>query len=328
MALSPSQVAAAARTASARLRPLVRRTPLVFSPQLSAVSGARVWLKLENLQDTGSFKLRGATNRLLALSDAERARGCVTASSGNHGAGVALATARLGMQGIVFVREKTASTKVDAIRAHGGDIRYFGTDGLDTEEHARAVAAEQGRVFVSPYNDSEIIAGQGSCAVEIIDELPEIDAAFVSIGGGGLISGVASVRKDHNPDIRVVGCQPAASPVMARSVEAGKIVFVESDPTLSDGTAGGIEEDTLTFDLCRELVDDYELVDEGAIARAMVQFIETQHQLAEGAAGVALAALLQRASEYQNRNVVVLICGGNVSAATLRKVLAMSEARD
>ncbi|MEM1144387.1 MAG: threonine/serine dehydratase [Pseudomonadota bacterium] len=315
-----------AATAAVRLEPYVRKTPLVYSPQFSAATGAKVWLKLENLQDTGSFKLRGATNRLLTLSSEDRAKGCVTASSGNHGAGVSLATSRLGTRGIVFVPEQTSQTKVDAIRAHGGEVRYFGTDGLDTEEHARSFAQHHGQVFISPYNDPAVIAGQGSCGVEILQDLPDVDAVFVSIGGGGLISGVASVIKHHNPQGKIVGCQPAASPVMTRSVEAGRIVFTESAPTLSDGTAGGIEEDAITFELCRELVDDYVLVEERSIADAMVAFIENQHQLAEGAAGVALGAFLESAADFPNKNVVILICGGNVSAATLRKVLAMADA--
>ena len=324
MNTSAKTIAEEALAASKRLKGLVQKTPLVFSPQFSEATGAKVWLKLENLQDTGSFKLRGASNKLLTLTDEEKAKGCVTASSGNHGAGVALAASRLDLNGIVFVPEHTSETKVNGIRAHGGDVHCFGTDGLDTEEHARAYAEQEGKVFVSPYNDPEIIAGQGSCGVEIIEDLPDVDAAFISIGGGGLISGVASVLKAHNPEVKIVGCQPTNSPVMTQSVEAGEIVFTESESTLSDGTAGGIEEDAITFDLCRELVDEYDLVDEDAIAEAMVAFIENQHQLAEGAAGVALGAFLANADSYKDKNVVIVICGGNVSPKTLARVLAMT----
>ncbi|MEM1403767.1 MAG: threonine/serine dehydratase [Pseudomonadota bacterium] len=324
MNTNANAIAEQAIAASKRLQGLVQETPLVFSPQFSEITGAKVWLKLENLQDTGSFKLRGASNKLLTLTDEDKAKGCVTASSGNHGAGVALAASRLGMSGIVFVPEHTSDTKVKGIRAHGGDVRFFGTDGLDTEEHARAFAEQEGKVFVSPYNDPAVIAGQGSCGVEIVEARPDIDAAFISIGGGGLISGVASVLKDHNPAIKIVGCQPSNSPVMTQSVEAGEIVFTESEPTLSDGTAGGIEEDAITFELCRALVDDYALVEEDAIAEAMVAFIENQHQLAEGAAGVALGAFLAGADKYTNKNVVIVICGGNVSPKTLTRVLTMT----
>ena len=324
MGLSAKQIASEAEHAAARLAPYICKTPLVFSHQFSAASGANVWLKLENLQDTGSFKLRGATNRLLALPEAERLRGCITASSGNLGAGVALAAQRLRMHGVVFVPEHTSKTKLASIQGYGGEVRLFGTDGLDTEEYARSFALENEQVFISPYNDPVIIAGQGSCGVEIVEELPEVDVAFVAIGGGGLISGVAAVLKQHNPAVRILGCQPLASPVMTRSVEAGKIVHMASDSTLSDGTAGGIEEEAITFDLSRDLVDDYVLIDEQSIADAMVAFIEYQHQLAEGAAGVALAAMLNRTDEIRGKTVVVVVCGGNVSATTLRTVLEMT----
>ena len=321
MTFSVDTIAREAELAAERLAGLVVETPLVFSPQFSSATGANVWLKLENLQDTGSFKLRGATNRLLAMSDDERSKGCVTASSGNHGAGVACAAGRLEMQGIVFVPKKTSRTKVDAIHGYGGDVRHFGTDGLDTELHAREFAEARGMVYVSPYNDPAVVAGQGTCGVEIARQLPEIDAAFVSIGGGGLISGVGSVLKHHDPGIRVIGCQPAASPVMTKSIEAGQILELESNPTLSDGTAGGVEPDAITFELCRSVVDDYLLVEEDAIAAAMIEFIDKQHQLAEGAAGVALAAFLSNATEFRGRNVVILVCGGNVSSETLRRIL-------
>ena len=322
MTVSVESIARDAELAAERLSAYVVETPLVFSPQFSEATGANVWLKLENLQDTGSFKLRGATNRLLAMSEDERDKGCVTASSGNHGAGVACAAGRLDMQGIVFVPEQTSRTKVDAIRAYGGDVRHFGTDGLDTELHAREFAGSHGMVYVSPYNDPVVIAGQGSCGVEIARQVSDVDAVFVSIGGGGLISGVGSVLKKRFPPVRIVGCQPSASPVMTRSVEAGEVLELESHPTLSDGTAGGVEKDSITFDLCRALVDDYVLVDEEAIAAAMIEFIDKQHQLAEGAAGVALAAFLANATEFRGRNVVILVCGGNVSSGTLRKILA------
>ncbi len=321
--MSPSveSVTRDAGLAAERLSSYVVETPLVFSPQFSAATGAKVWLKLENLQDTGSFKLRGATNRLLAMSEQERSAGCVTASSGNHGAGVACAAGRLDIQGIVFVPEHTARTKVDAIRGYGGDVRLFGTDGLDTELHAREYAAANGTVYVSPYNDPAIVAGQGTCGVEIAKQLPEVDAAFVSVGGGGLIAGVGSVLKRHNSNVRVIGCQPAASAVMAKSIEAGEILELESGETLSDGTAGGVEQEAITFELCRSVVDDFVLVDEAAIAAAMIEFIDKQHQLVEGAAGVALAAFLAKAAEFRGRNVVILVCGGNVSSETLRRIL-------
>ncbi len=308
--------------AAARIAGLVRETPLDYSPQFSAETGAEVWFKLENLQHTGSFKLRGAANRLMTLTPGQRAAGCVTASSGNHGAAVAFAMAKLNISGVIFVPEQTSPTKVDAIRSYGGDVRFFGTDGLDTEIYARDYAERNSKFYVSPYNNEEVIAGQGSCGVEIAAQLPDVDQVFVAIGGGGLISGVGSVLRRHRKDVRIVGCQPSASAVMTRSVEAGEILDLPSDPTLSDGTAGGIEPGAITFDLCRELVDDYVLVDEPEIAAAMRLFMDSQHQLIEGAAGVAIAAMLATAADLQGRKVVILICGANISRATLRTVIS------
>ncbi len=322
------QVAAAAERAAARIAGLVRETPLDFSPPFSAASGARVWFKLENLQRTGSFKLRGAANRLMTLSKAQRDAGCVVASSGNHGAAAACAMQSLGVEGIIFVPESTSTTKVAAIRSYGGDVRFFGTDGLDTELHARAFAEQRGMFYLSPYNDAEVIAGQGSCGVEIVSQLPEVDAVFIAVGGGGLIGGVGSVLERHNPDVRVVACQPANSPAMARSLEAGEIVDVPSAATLSDGTAGGIEPGAITFDLCRALVDEFLLIEEAAIAHAMCDFIDAHHQLIEGAAGVAIAGFLEKQAEYRDRNVVILVCGANISRAALATVLAHGGSSD
>ena len=315
------QVADAARNASDRISSLVRETPLDYSWRFSADTGAEVYFKLENLQYTGSFKLRGAANRLMTLQDEQKRAGCVAASSGNHGAAVAYAMRKLGIKGVIFVPEQTSTAKVDAIRSYGGDVRFFGEDGLDTELHARSHADEHGMFYLSPYNDPEIIAGQGTCGIEIQASLPQADTVYIAVGGGGLISGVASVLKSGNPAVRIIGCQPEASAVMAHSVEAGRIVDEPSQPTLSDGTAGGIEQDAITFGLCQRLVDEFVLVSEAEIAAAMRQFIDYEHQLIEGAAGVALAAMTKQKEALAGQKVVVLVCGGNVSRETLKSVL-------
>ena len=316
-----NSVAAAARQASARIAGLVRATPLDYSYRFSADTGADVYMKLENLQHTGSFKLRGAANRLMTLAGEQKRAGCVAASSGNHGAAIAYAMQKLGIEGVIFVPEQTSTAKVEAIRSYGGDVRFFGNDGLDTELHARTYADERGMFYLSPYNDPEVIAGQGTCGIEIQASLPQVDTLYVAVGGGGLVSGVASVLKSRNPEIRIVGCQPEASAVMAHSIEAGRIVDEASRPTLSDGTAGGIEQDAITFGLCRNLVDEFVLVSEAEIAAAMRTFIDYEHQLIEGAAGVALAAMLRQKDALAERKVVVLICGGNLSRDTLKRIL-------
>ena len=307
--------------AANRIDAHIRETPLDYSPALSEMSGANVYLKLENLQHTGSFKLRGAFNKLLSLTPDERQAGGVAASSGNHGAAIAYAMNKLGVKGVIFVPEQTSSTKVDAIKRAGGDVRFFGKDGLDTELHAREYAQENDMVYLSPYNDADVIAGQGTCGVEIARQLANIDAVFIAVGGGGLISGVGSFLKSVNPAILVVACQPLASAVMTESVKAGEILDLPSSPTLSDGTAGGIEAGAITFDICRDLVDEYKVVTEDQIAEAMCAFIDSHHMLPEGAAGVAIAGLLADAEKYQGKNVVIIICGGNISRETLKKVI-------
>lgn len=319
--MNTREAAALAEAAASRIAGLIRETPLDFSPRFSAETGAEVWFKLENLQYTGSFKLRGACNRLMTLTPAQRAAGCVTASSGNHGAAVAYAMQKLDISGVIFVPEQTAATKLEAIRAYGGDARLFGTDGLDTELHARAYAGQHGMFYVSPYNDVEVMAGQGSCGVEIARQLPAADVVLVAVGGGGLISGVGSVLRAHNPAIGIIACQPAASAVMAHSVAAGRILEMPSNKTLSDGTAGGIEEGAITFELCRELSDEFVLVDEAEIAAAMRLYMDSEHQLIEGAAGVAVAGLLAKKADLRGKKVVVLICGANISRGSLRAVV-------
>lgn len=316
-----SDTAAAAREAAERTADHLVCTPLSCSPVFSKDLAAEVYFKLENRQTTGSFKLRGAINRLLTLDKAQREQGCVAASSGNHGAAVACAMQTLGVTGIVFVPEQTSSAKIEKIKSYGGDVRLFGTDGLDTEQHARDYAGKNGMFYLSPYNDAQVIAGQGTCGIEVARQLPDADAVFIAVGGGGLIGGVGAVLKTHNPNIRVYGCQPLASPVMTRSIEAGEIIDMPSEPTLSDGTAGGIEQGAVTFELNQAVVDDWVVVTEEQIAAAMRTFIGAEGDVIEGAAGVAVAAMLARRDELIGRKVVAIICGGNISDEKLEDCL-------
>ncbi|HXR65713.1 MAG TPA: threonine/serine dehydratase [Ktedonobacteraceae bacterium] len=308
--------------AEQRIRSYVRETPLEYSWPLSALTGSQVFLKLENLQYTGSFKLRGAMNALLTLTPEQRARGIVTASSGNHGHAVAFGLHSLNVPGVIFVPEGTSSTKITAIRHYGADLRIWGDDSVKTEGYARAYAAQQDMVYISPYNDRSVIGGQGTIGVELCRQSERIDVVLAALGGGGMLTGIAEYVKAIYPAAEIIGCSPEHSPVMARSVQAGRIIEMESLPTLSDGTAGGIEEDALTFPLCQRLIDDYTQVSEEEIRQAMRLCLEKQHMLIEGAAGVALAALLKLTGRFQGKNVIVVLCGANISIETLRTILS------
>lgn len=306
--------------AEKRIRPYVKETPL--EPSLVLGDGdTQVFLKLENLQYTGSFKLRGATNKLLSLSDEDKTRGVVTASSGNHGAATAYAAGKLGIQVLVFVPEQASTTKIDAIIRLGAEVRLLGDDGVITERYARAYSVEKGMPYVSPYNDLDVVAGQGSIGVELVRQCPGLDAVFVAVGGGGLISGTAAALKNINPQVKVIACSPENSAVMIESLKAGEILDLASKPTLSDGTAGGVEENAVTFELCQNLVDDLVLVSEDEIKASLRSFVETQHLLIEGAAAVVLAAFQKTQAQYKGKKIALVICGANISLDDLKNVL-------
>lgn len=307
--------------ASARIRPYVRETPYRPSPALSQVTGWEVVLKEEQHQHTGSFKARGAFSKIVRLAPDERHRGVVAASSGNHGAAVAHAASVIGLQAKVYVPQNASPAKVDKIRASGAEVVFFGTDGLDTELEARRVAEAEGAVYVSPYNDWDVMAGQGSVAVEMTRQLPPVDRVYVAVGGGGLIGGIAAYLATAMPAARVVGVLPANSPVMAESVKAGHIVEMASLPTLSDGTAGGMEPGSVTFDICRKFVSEWKTVDEAEIADAMRLWSAHEPGMIEGAAGVALAALLRDSARKPKQRAAVVICGANVKVETWRQVV-------
>ncbi len=302
--------------AETRLRPYLPETPLLPSPL-----GENVFVKLETLQPTGSFKVRGALNKLLSLSAEEKARGVVTASTGNHGAAVAYALNKLELSGLIFVPENAAPTKVEAIKRLGGEVRVYGDDGVVAEKQARAYAAENKLTYVSPYNDLEVVAGQGTVGVELVRQLDKIDVVLVALGGGGLVSGIAAYLKTVRPNVEIIACSPANSAVMMASVRAGKIVDIPSLPTLSDGTAGGVEAGAVTFEMVKNLVDDYVTVSEDEIKVAVRRFIELHHMLLEGAAGVVVAAYQKLQERLEGKNVVLVICGANIGLADLRTVL-------
>jgi len=297
-----------------RIAPYVRQTPLEQSAELGA------YLKLEHLQHTGSFKFRGASNKIALLTPEQAAAGVVTASNGNHGLGVAAASQARGIAAEVFVSSHVSASKARRIEAMGARIHCAGGDPLTAELAARRAAGATGRVFISPYNDLDVVAGQGTIGVELHRQLPQIDAVFVAVGGGGLIGGIGEYLKAVSPQTEIVGCWPENSPVMHECLKAGRIVKVAERPTLSESTAGGLEPGSVTFDVCRRVIGRAVLVSEEETLRAMRLILETEHWVIEGAAGVAVAAFLQEASRWQGRNAIVVICGRNVSAEVSHKL--------
>ncbi|MCB9872045.1 MAG: threonine/serine dehydratase [Planctomycetes bacterium] len=304
-----------------RIASHVRHTPLEPAPALTRARGCHAFLKLENLQHTGSFKLRGAMNKLLALDPPARLGGVVAASTGNHGAAVAYGARQLGVPATIFAPCSAQPNKLDVIRRLGAEVCTVGDDCLAAEVAARTHAHQHGATYVSPYNDPAVIAGQGTIGRELELDLPELDAVIVAVGGGGLAAGVGGYLKAIRPQITVVGASPRASAAMHASLAAGRVVEVVSTPTLSDGTAGGIEPDSITLGLCRSALDELVLVEEDEIAAAVEATIDAQHTLIEGAAGAAVAAFWRGGDRWDGKRVAVVVCGGNIAAQTLRQVL-------
>jgi threonine dehydratase len=309
--------------AEERIRSYIRETPVEFSSHLSQMADCQVYLKLENIQLSGSFKFRGVVNKLLSLSEDDREKGVVTASSGNHGTAFAQACHALSLKGTVYLPSYASSAKIEAIKQFDVDLQFYGDDcGRETEVYARQVAEETGQVYVSPYNDPKVIGGQGTIGIELEHQLDSIDSVFVCVGGGGLIGGIAGYLKANDPTIRMIGCQPQNSAVMYESIKAGHLVDMDSLPTLSDGSAGCIEPGAITFEICRDYVDDFVLVNEDEIKDAILFFLEKHHMLIEGAAAVAVASFLKTKQIYSGKYVVIVISGAKISLETLKAILS------
>jgi threonine dehydratase len=328
-ALGTARLAQMVDDAEHRIRDFVTETPLEPVPELLPGHSANLFFKLENLQQTGSFKLRGASNKILSLDHLQSARGVIAASNGNHGLGVAAAAKRAGIAAEVYVSAQVSPSKAKRIEEYGVHIHRVGEDPLEAELAARAAATEQGKVFISPYNDLEVMAGQGTIAVELLRQLPhstplphprKIDALFVAVGGGGLIGGIGAYMKRVSPQTEIVGCWPENSRVLYESMKAGRIIDVPEQPTLSESTAGGLEEGSVTLEICRSVIDRSIMVSEDEILSAMQRVRNARGWIIEGAAGVAVAAFLKEANRYQGKTVVAVICGGNLSAEVRQRL--------
>ena len=294
------------------LRPQVRYTALDHSPALSRLTGCEVYLKAEHQQHTGSFKFRGASNKMRLLSTAERQAGVVAASSGNHGQAVAMAGRAAGVPVTVFAAAHAANVKLEAIRQLGARVELVAGDVLGAEQAARIAAARRGQIYISPYNDLQVIAGQGTVGMELAEQCADLAAVCVAVGGGGLVSGIGTALRQLAPVANILACWPQNAAAMYHCLQAGEIYDVVEQDTLSDGTAGGVEPGSVTFDLCQQLLDDNVLVSEDAIRYAMRLLAEHERWIVEGSAAVALAGLLQLAPRYQGRKVAVVLCGRNI----------------
>ncbi|MEM8923145.1 MAG: pyridoxal-phosphate dependent enzyme [Actinomycetota bacterium] len=321
-------------TAAARISPHARHTPVELSAPMTERVGSPIAVKAEHRQRTGSFKLRGALNKVLSLDPATAEGGIVTASSGNHGIATATAAGIAGVACTVYLPTGASPAKSAAIARAGARIEVVdSTDAFQAEVAARAEAESSGRTYISPYNDPEVAAGQGTIGVELLDDVTALgwdrpDAVVAAVGGGGLISGIATWVKANSPETVIVGASPTVDAAMVASVAAGTVVEVAAEPTFSDGTAGGMEPGSITLDVCRALVDEWLTTDEVDIARAVAAMVDDHHELVEGAAGVALAAAERYGAANPGARIVVVTCGANVSSARLAEMLAVVAAAD
>jgi threonine dehydratase len=304
-----------------RIREHIKETPVEYSPYLSQSGDSNVYLKLENLQLSGSFKLRGVMNKLLSLPEKKRKIDMVTASSGNHGAAFAFALNKFGLRGTIYMPSTANQAKIEGLRYYDAELKFHGTDCIETEVFARITADKNHLVYIPPYNDLKIIGGQATIGIELRRQIENIDTVLVPVGGGGLISGIAGYLKSIDKNIEIIGCQPERSAVMYESLKAGKIVEMELKPTLADAAAGGIEKETITFDICKKYVDDFILVTEEEIKEGIILFLEKHNMLIEGTAALPAASYLKTKEKFKNKNVVLILSGARIGLDQLKEAL-------
>jgi threonine dehydratase len=299
----------------------ILRTPLEFSPALSRLTGSKVYVKWEIEQRTGSFKFRGALNRIRSLTPAEKEKGVVSASTGNHGLGISRAAEMEGVGLTLVLPQNVASAKRNRLEKGGAEIIIHGASCEKAEVWGRELAARSGRKYISPYNDEEIIAGQGTIGREILEDLPDVEAALVPVGGGGLIAGIAGWLKRSGRTIEVYGVEPVNSAVVTASLTAGAIVEIVEEETIADAVAGGLEPGAITFPLCRELLDGMILVEETLIKRAMRLLWENHHRVVEGGGALGLAGLIKEPLRLAGKKVAVVASGGNIAPEVFEKAI-------
>ena len=303
------------------LKDVVRETDIIYSPTLSATSGCEVYLKTENLQVTGSFKVRGAYYKISQLSDEEKSHGVVACSAGNHAQGVALASRKFGIKSVICMPDGAPISKVEATKSYGAEVVLVPGVYDDAHNYAEQLRAEKGYTFIHPFDDDDVITGQATIGLEIINQLKDVDAIIVPVGGGGLISGVAFAVKSLNPAIKVYGVQSSGAPSMIQSLEHHRIEILPSVSTIADGIAVK-EPGEHTYDLCQRYVDGIVSVTDDQVSAAILALIEKQKLIAEGAGAVSLAAVMfGKIPELEGKKVVCLISGGNIDVTILSRVI-------
>ncbi len=314
-------------TANGRIKAVdggVRETPLDISGIFSERTGTRFLLKGEHLQRTGSFKMRGAMNKVLCLDEADRKLGVITASSGNHGMATTQAALVAGLEVTIYLPETVPAPKLATMKRLGAKTILVSGNGVLAEINGRAAAEQAGKVFVSPYSDLDIIAGQGTIGLELAEQCPDLSAVYICVGGGGLISGIGSYLKAQLAGVDIIGCWPENAQAMRLCMEKGEIYDTPETRTLSEASAGGVEQGAITLPICQQVIDRQILISEAEIASAIRDMAIDENFIIEGAAGVALAAGLKDASNYKGRSIAVVVCGRNIAIDTFRSVLSES----
>jgi len=300
---------------------LIKRTPLVQSQFLTALCGCPLFLKLENLQITSSFKPRGVFNKLLHLNAEEKTRGIITASAGNHGQAVAFVAQKLGYYARVVVPEPTPKVKIDGIKKYGADLVLFGENYDVAERKAKELARKDGCAYISPYNDELIIAGHGTIGLEILEKIPDVDVIMVPLGGGGLLSGISIAVKNIRPEVQVIGVQSKSSPVMYESLKAGKIVDAKkTENSVAEGLSGNVG--PITFEIVKKYVDCIILVQEETLRKAVYLLWTHDKQVVEGSGAAAVAPVLENKPVFKDKCVVSVVTGGNIDSDLFQRILA------
>jgi threonine dehydratase len=296
-------------------------TPLEYSLYLSREIEGEVWLKLDSMQRTASFKFRGALNKILSLTEAELDKGVVSASTGNYALAIAEAVAIRKRRATIYVAEDIEPSRLELLRAHGLDLVIYGKGAWDAEKEARRVAEADDKIYASPYNDPIVVGGQGTCGYEISRQLPDLDAAFFACGAGGLLTGSAGWLKSHNPDVEAFGVSPENSPVMYESMRANKMVEMETFPTLADTCAGGVDLDSITLELCQRYVEEIVLLTETEIEESIRLLFEQHRLVVEGSGALAVGGLLKRKERFKGKKVVAVVCGRNIDLELFKRII-------